>query len=434
MNLFTMLGVISGDDEIDGKIQNALLGNVADEVRFFYQQKEIFDYLDFSLPEIVIINFSDPTINVSRVMSHIQSDRWLMGFCVVGLFSSEKNTEEELMNDYASCNLLTILEFSQIASHLAKTVRIIKENYQLIFQQYFSGAFTESIGGSFLIDNDIQSVSLYAGIMATILLQHGLMSSKNKVRLQIALEELIVNGIEHGNCGITYNEKTNALENGISVAELVALRCKDEKIANKKVHINWEIKADLSIFTIIDEGDGFDVEKVQSKIAQQDAYSRHGRGIALAMNMLNSIRYTKKGNAVQITVQNDTKIEHEIPEGFLNEKIFIVKSGDLIIKEGAPGDSICYIVSGRYGVYQKTKQIASLGPDDIFIGEMAFLLGQKRSASVIAETDGKLIVLSRKALISVIKNFPQYGIFLAKLLAQRLDRQNKRLSHALPQI
>ena len=59
------------------------------------------------------------------------------------------------------------------------------------------------------------------------------------------------------------------------------------------------------------------------------------------------------------------------------------------------------------------------------MGEMSFLLNNRRSATVKAETYGRLIKISRKAFVSVVKKYPHYGIFLSKLLARKLVRANQ---------
>jgi CRP-like cAMP-binding protein len=56
---------------------------------------------------------------------------------------------------------------------------------------------------------------------------------------------------------------------------------------------------------------------------------------------------------------------------------------------------------------------------------MSFLLEETRSATVIANTSGKLIKITKESLVNAIKKQPYYGMFLAKLLAQRLVRQNR---------
>jgi CRP-like cAMP-binding protein len=71
------------------------------------------------------------------------------------------------------------------------------------------------------------------------------------------------------------------------------------------------------------------------------------------------------------------------------------------------------------------RQVSLLTPDDIFVGEMSFLLNNRRSAAVEAETDGLLIQVSKKEFVEAIKTNPHYALFLSRLLAQRIQRLNQ---------
>jgi anti-sigma regulatory factor (Ser/Thr protein kinase) len=287
----------------------------------------------------------------------------------------------------------------------------------------------DGASGSFTIDNDIVAVPLYAGIGATILSQRGVINPDSKMHLQLALAELIVNAIEHGNCGISYDEKTKALDEGISAMDLIAQKCRDPVIQAKKVSFLWEIKAGRSIFIIHDQGEGFDVKAHLEKVAHQDKYSLHGRGIRMAASLSTELKYNAKGNQVALIIKHDDSVEHEVPVGFSKEQIVTVKTGDTVIKEGDPSDYLYYISSGTYDVYHKDVKVGFLSPQDIFMGEMSFLLNQHRSATIKAASPGKLILLTQKALVNVIREYPHYGIFLSKLLAKRLVRSNDRNAH-----
>jgi len=59
------------------------------------------------------------------------------------------------------------------------------------------------------------------------------------------------------------------------------------------------------------------------------------------------------------------------------------------------------------------------------MGEMAFLLDNQRSATVKAESPGKLIEITKQEFVEAIKAKPHYGIFLCRLLAQRIQRTNQ---------
>jgi CRP-like cAMP-binding protein len=119
-------------------------------------------------------------------------------------------------------------------------------------------------------------------------------------------------------------------------------------------------------------------------------------------------------------------LKRVIPPGFSSQDAKVVAAGEVIFKENATSNSLYYIVSGEYQVIIAGKDIAVLSPEDIFLGEMSFLLGNKRSATVIAMTEGKLVEISRSSFTDAIKAYPNYGIFLSKLLARRLKEANQR--------
>ncbi|MDR0998515.1 MAG: ATP-binding protein [Treponema sp.] len=420
-----VLGIINSDPEIRKIVETAFEAAPGSDydLKFLTEKDEILSFLGYDMPEIVVINFSDPSIDIGKIMLHVTGDRWMLNFGIVGIYSG-KDSEEKILENYKSANLLTMLDNFRLRSHLVKTIRIIEQSYQIIFQREFTRDLLDGVSGSFTIENDILAIPLYAGIGAMLLTQRGLIGPDKKMHLQLALGELIVNAVEHGNCGISYDEKTSALERGVSVVELVAERCRDPAIRARKVEFLWDIGRYITTFVIRDEGPGFDVWAHLEKIAKQNMMSLHGRGIRMAQMFSAELKYNEKGNEVTMVVKHDETVEHEVPLGFSKEQVLTVNPGDIVLRENEGGDYLYYIVSGRYSVFHNRKKVGSLSVQDIFMGEMAFLLNQRRSASIRADGPGKLIRLSRKALVSIIREYPHYGIFLSKLLAKRLVRSN----------
>ncbi|GHT74506.1 cyclic nucleotide-binding protein [Spirochaetia bacterium] len=424
------LGIINSDPAIKQMIEASVRSGAK---VFLSEESDIFEFLNYELPGVLIINFSDPKIDIEKIANHIRTDKWALNFGIIGIFIPEQNDEESLFKKYNAINILTFMDTYRIHSHLNKGIEIIEENYQIIFQREFTKNLMDGVSGSFTIDNDIFALPLYAGIGATLPAQRGLVNPEHKMHLQLALAELLVNAVEHGNCGITYDEKTEGMDKGLSVVDLVAERCKDPVINARKVRLQWEIQADQTVFVIQDEGEGFDVHAQLQKIARQDALSLHGRGIQMATKLTNDLKYNLQGNKVTTVIRHDRSVDNEIPQGFSREQILMVKKGDMVMREGEPGDYLYYISSGEYNVYHDQKLVGTLSPQDIFMGEMSFLLNQTRSASIRAETDGKLILLTRKNFINVIRKYPHYGIFLSQMLAKRIVRGNERYATLIDQ-
>lgn len=424
------IGIINTDSDIASGISQAFSTKLDFyEARVLTNYNEIVEFLNYELPEVIIVNFSDPQLNTSKLVDVIKNQTWFLSFGIIGIYKhSEDTSEKDILLQLKELNILTLLDQYRIRSHIIKCVEIIEENYQIIFQREFSKNLLGGSSGSFSIGNDIFSIPLFAGIVASIVAQRGLMNPENKMLLQLALAELIINGVEHGNCGIGYDAKTEGMEKGLSVVELVAESCKDPEIAAKRVTLSWDIREKDSVFTIQDEGKGFDVQKHLKKVETQDDLSLHGRGIKMALMVDGALEYNDVGNEVTLTIQHNLQVVREVPAGFASENIYKVKKGDVVFKESDKSDFLFYIVSGQYSVYHKNKKVGSLSVDDIFMGEMSFLLNKSRSATVKADTEGKLIRLSRKTFVGVIRDYPHYGIFLSKILAKRLVRSNTRFA------
>lgn len=128
-------------------------------------------------------------------------------------------------------------------------------------------------------------------------------------RIVFGLTELIINAVEHGNLGISYDEKTklnlqDQWENLIN-SRLASPSCKD-----KTVTVDFERSDDEIVFLITDQGEGFEWKEYM-EISPKRAFDSHGRGIALANSIsFNRIEYLERGNRVCATVSltNENKL------------------------------------------------------------------------------------------------------------------------------
>lgn len=419
----------NSDRKVKEKAKEAFKGKKLSgyTIKMITCEERALESLNFELPEVVIINCADPKLSYRNIIEESKKDAWLHSFGIIGLYDGETQDEEAISKEFYDLNLLTMLDKSRIKSHLFKSISIILENRQLVFQRELSNRLSDRMSGSFEIENDPLAVPIYSGIAVTNLVQRGYLKPDKKMYLQLALSELMINGIEHGNCGVTYEEKTQEMAEGKTVVDLIWEKCKDPEIADRKIHFSWESEYNKSKFVIRDDGEGFDVDSVRSQADSDDELASHGRGISLAERLCDELSYNERGNEVTLVIYHETGTEKMTPEGFSNEKVLYPQKGDVILEEEERGDFLYYISSGRYEVYYQGSQVGTLTPADVFMGEMSFLLNNRRSARVLAADDeGKLIRVSRATFVQAMKEYPHYGIFLSKLLAHKLARSNER--------
>jgi len=114
----------------------------------------------------------------------------------------------------------------------------------------------------------------------------------------MVIAELLMNAIEHGNLGITYEEKGKLVEDDLWQAE-VDRRLALPENANKNVVVRMK-KADRNLqIEIEDQGTGFDFEQYL-RFDESRLFDNHGRGIAIAMASLN-VQFLGTGNKVVVT-------------------------------------------------------------------------------------------------------------------------------------
>ena len=106
-----------------------------------------------------------------------------------------------------------------------------------------------------------------------------------------------------------------------------------------------------------------------------------------------------------------------------------VKKGEVIINKDEESNFLYYIASGSYTVLDEKGDILNeLTSLDVFIGEMSFLLNNRRTATVTAAEDGILYRVSKKNFTAAIQSSPYYSFFLCKLLARRLEKTNEKFN------
>lgn len=420
------IGVINTDKNLKNDIRVLLDNACIRNTKFLMDEEEIIDFINFELPELIIINFSDTGIDLNSLLLKIREDPWLNTFGILGLYDSENVKEEDILTQFQDYNILSLIDYIRISTSLIKCINIILENKQIVFNKDLSEKLFDKDVGSFEIENDPLAVSVYAGIASSILVLRGFLKPESRIHLQLVLSELMINGIEHGNCGITFDEKTAFLDSGGDIVDLIETKNADYAVSRKRVRFEWDISKDQSKFIIRDEGSGFDIYSLKEKVEKEGPYSLHGRGIRMASLFAKRIAYNRTGNAVLVEIAHDKDASRKAPEGFINEEVITLKKGDIVCKEGDSGDALYYISSGRFSVWHKDRKVGKLDPSDIFMGEMSFFLNNERSATVVAESDCILVKVPRKNFIQIIKKYPQYGLFLAKLLSRKLARANTK--------
>ncbi|MCU0610038.1 MAG: cyclic nucleotide-binding domain-containing protein [Chitinispirillaceae bacterium] len=399
-----------------------IVSSLAGEVELLTTRDSAVEYLNTEMPDLFILDFCSRRIDTSGLLNYIKSDPWLLHGGIIALCDSygEKAAVEKIRG----LNIIVSLTRDEMQHRLPEVMRIIECNRRILFQREIGTDFLGNISETFSIGNDLLEASCYTNLVCNFLYNTSRIDAPGKESLRMALLELLINAIEHGNCGITYAEKTAVLENGGSINDLIARRCRDPAIAKRRVTFEYHQEAARACFSITDQGAGFDWRSVANEAHDEGLLRLHGRGIMMARLSTQQLSYNEAGNSVTFELACPEKIPLLTPALFSNIDPVETAPGQIIFTQGETSNHLYYIVKGEYDVVVGDTTVSFLAPDDLFMGEMSFLLDNRRSATVVARTPGRLIRISKKEFVGAIRRKPHYALFLARLLAQRVQRAN----------
>lgn len=108
-----------------------------------------------------------------------------------------------------------------------------------------------------------------------------------------------------------------------------------------------------------------------------------------------------------------------------------LQPGEYLFRQGDAMGSVFGIVQGQFSVILESTQgeiiAAHQSPGDL-VGEMAVISGHPRNASIRADSICEVIGFEKELFISTVINDPPTALKMMKLLAERLENQNKQLA------
>ena len=105
-------------------------------------------------------------------------------------------------------------------------------------------------------------------------------------------------------------------------------------------------------------------------------------------------------------------------------------SGQIIFLEGDDSQDLYILVSGQVNIFKGDKKIREITKRGALFGEMSFFLGGRRTASVKANDDVKVIRIPKEAVNDFLCDFPSAASEITKHLAQWLD-ETSQIVHGL---
>jgi DNA-binding response OmpR family regulator len=127
--------------------------------------------------------------------------------------------------------------------------------------------------------------------------------------IKLALYEALANALEHGNLEISFEQKTQALEETGGLEALVKQRLADPTYGSRRIHVSASYEKDRVEYRIRDEGQGFNPADFEELRSLSSTTALHGRGLALIRHYMDDVDWAKGGSEIVLVrkIENRTK-------------------------------------------------------------------------------------------------------------------------------
>jgi CheY-like chemotaxis protein len=158
------------------------------------------------------------------------------------------------------------------------------------------GRMTE-ICCSFVLPNDAKLADMLVSHLQEQVVQMGLCDETECMRTGVALQEALTNAMNHGNLQVGSEcRETSHTE----YHTLIAKRCVESPYRDRCVRITVRVTRNEAVFTIRDEGEGFDASKLPDPREAANLEKASGRGVLLMRSFMDEVRFEDRGRSVTL--------------------------------------------------------------------------------------------------------------------------------------
>lgn len=282
--------MIVDDSVVDRKLAGGCLKNCDLEVTFACDGREALDLMADDPPDVVVTDLQMPEIDGLELVKQIRQQHRSVPVILMTAHGNEETAVLALKAGAAS-----YVPKKNLARDLEETVEnVLSVASSERAEQQVLNSLT-GVRMEFELGNDLAALRPLIQVMQGHMRQLGVCDESDIVRISTALQEGLVNAIEHGN--LELDSALRELKDN-SYQKLGEERRRQEPYASRKAYVIAEFNHDGCRWTIRDEGRGFNPDDLPDPLDPANLQRASGRGLLLIRTFMDDISFNETGSEI----------------------------------------------------------------------------------------------------------------------------------------
>lgn len=287
--------LVVDDSAMDCRVAGGLLEREHDcQVLYAEDGAAALKSIDENLPDIVVTDMVMPNIDGLQLVEAMKRDYPLIPVIIMTAVGSEEHAVQALKRGAAS-----YVPKRRLAQDLLETVRLVlraadddRNVSRLLVHR------TEQADFKFTLENELPLLAAVVTYMQQTMRAMGLFDEPERLRIGVALEEGLLNGMFHGNLELSSNLRE---DDKPSYHEAARTRAKEPPFRDRRIYFGASLSPVGAQFTIRDEGPGFNPKDLPDPTDPANLHRVSGRGLLLMYTFMDSVAFNESGNEVRLT-------------------------------------------------------------------------------------------------------------------------------------
>ncbi len=281
----------------DAVVDRRLAGNIVAKITglkvlYATNGKEALDVLAREHIGLVLTDLQMPKMDGLELAEEVRSQYPLVPLILMTATGSEQIAMEALLSGAAS-----YAPKQELERHLRRTLPQVLAAARVDRRRQLFLESVSEMETHFELPNDVDFVALIVTHLQEYLVRMRLSDQNNKIRVGVALEEALVNGIYHGNLEVSSELRKDGAR---AFQDLVDQRRRQLPYRERRLHVHVKFNPDGATFVIRDEGPGFNVAALPDPTDPENLLKPSGRGLLLIRTFMDEVRFNDLGNEITL--------------------------------------------------------------------------------------------------------------------------------------